>query len=61
MVFRFKYSVSSGEEEEREVLDIVVAFWDLVGNALRYLRKPIQSIDLSFISNIGHFLIQKYL
>ena len=56
---RFKYSVSSGEEEEREVLDIVVAFWELVGNALRYLKKPFQSIDLSFISNIGHFFNSK--
>lgn len=56
---RFKYSVSSGEQEEKEVLDIVVAFWELVGRALRYLKKPFRSIDLSFISNIGHFFSSK--
>jgi NitT/TauT family transport system permease protein len=36
---RFRYSMSPGEEEETEVWDVVSLFWEVIGNALRSLKK----------------------
>lgn len=35
---RFNYSVFPGEEEQKEVLDIVIYFWEFVGNILSKLK-----------------------
>lgn len=46
---RFRYSISPGEEEEKEVLDIVVVFWEFVGNIINVLKKPFENIQFDRI------------
>ncbi len=38
---RFRYSMSPGEEEEAEVWEVVSIFWEIIGKALRKIRKSV--------------------
>jgi len=58
---RFRYSVSPGEEEEKEVLDIVILFWEFVGRVLDHLKRPFEKIDFeSYSMRIHRFLKSKF-
>jgi len=43
---RFTYSVSPGEEETKEVWDVVIIFWEAIGKLLKFILKFIQKIRL---------------
>jgi NitT/TauT family transport system permease protein len=43
---RFTYSVSPGEEETKEVWDVVIFFWEATGKLLKFILKFIQKIKL---------------
>jgi NitT/TauT family transport system permease protein len=44
---RFTYSVSPGEEETREVWEVVIIFWEFIGSILKYFIRLIKKINIS--------------
>ena len=51
---KFRYSISPGEEEEKEVLDIVILFWDFIGTIINFLKKPFENIEFERL-NLRHY------
>ncbi|MGC9124608.1 MAG: ABC transporter permease subunit [Caldisericaceae bacterium] len=43
---RFTYSVSPGEEETKEVWDVVIVFWEFVGKILNFLLGFVRKINI---------------
>jgi NitT/TauT family transport system permease protein len=43
---RFTYSVSPGEEETKEVWEVVIIFWEFVGKILNYFLRLIKKINI---------------
>ncbi|MGB9793828.1 ABC transporter permease subunit [Caldisericum exile] len=47
---KFRYSISPGEEEEKEVLEIVIIFWEFVGNIINKIKRPFEKINFESIN-----------
>jgi len=43
---KYTYSVSPGEEETKEAWDVVIIFWEAVGNFFKYIFRFIKKINL---------------
>lgn len=43
---KYTYSVSPGEEETKEVWDVVIIFWETAGNFFKYIFRFIKKINL---------------
>ena len=43
---KYTYSVSPGEEETKEVWDVVIIFWEAAGNFFKYIFRFIKKINL---------------
>ncbi|BAL81064.1 ABC transporter permease [Caldisericum exile] len=56
---KFRYSISPGEEEEREVLDIVIIFWEFVGSIINAIKKPFDKIEFERLNlkNVFRFKV----
>lgn len=52
---KYTYSVSPGEEETKEVWDVVIIFWETIGKFFKFTLKFIRKIHVKSLPNFSSF------